>query len=181
MRIKTDFVTNSSSSAFLVAWPTKIKKLEDVLQYIPEKAKAKQVFDDSKNFTPMLMDSNDKKILRVISEEMTHGYMDEIESQLSVGGSSWDGYGNFKEKFMVRHRITEKDLKEDHYTVNLIWEEYDNYRLVLAEKLAIKFCEENEGRFLYVYEYGDEDGSFFSEMEHGGTFENVNHVHISKH
>lgn len=181
MRIKTGFVTNSSSSSFMVAWPNKIVKLEDILKYIPQKDKAKQVFDDSKRFDPILMNPNDKKIIHVISEEMTNGYMDEIESQLNVGGSSWDGYGNFKDNFMVRHRITEDDLKEDYYTGNLIWEEYDNYRLILAQELAVKFCKENEGRFLYVYEYGDEDGSFFSEMEHGETFRSVNHIHISKH
>jgi hypothetical protein len=185
MRIKTSFVTNSSSSSFMVVWANKIKKLEDILQYIPEKDKAEQVFKDSKQFQPFLINPNDKKIIRVISEEMTHGFMNEIESQLNAGAKrnsyDYDGYDNFKEKFIIRHRITKDDLKEDHYTSNLIWEEYENYRLALAEKLAIKFCKENEGSFLYIYEYGDESGSFFSEMEHGGTFKNVRHIQISKH
>lgn len=181
MRIKSDFVTNSSSSAFLVAWPTEIKDLDDILKYIPEKEKAEQVFMDSMNLTPMIIDHNDKKIIHKISEEITYGYVDEIEDQLNSTGNSYDGFEIFTEKFMERHHITDEELKDDHYSKGLIWEEYENYRLALASKLAIKFCKENEGRYLYIYEYGDDSGAFFSEMEHGGTFNDIRHIHISKH
>ena len=56
---------------------------------------------------------------------------------------------------------------------------------VLARKLArvdlAKFLKDNKGKFVTRFTYSDNDGSFFSMMEHGNIFRNLNHVHISHH
>lgn len=40
---------------------------------------------------------------------------------------------------------------------------------------------QNLNGFIYLYTYADEDGPFWSEMEHGGTFNKLPHVKISHH
>lgn len=45
----------------------------------------------------------------------------------------------------------------------------------------ISFISENIGKYIYMYTYSDEDGEFYSRMEHGGTFNYLPHLQISHH
>ena len=46
---------------------------------------------------------------------------------------------------------------------------------------AIELIKENEGRYAYVFSYGDEDGEFFSELEHHNDWGGLPHIRISHH
>jgi len=56
---------------------------------------------------------------------------------------------------------------------------------ILAQKLAridlAKFLEDNKKKFITRFTYSDNDGQFFSLMEHSDVFHNLNHIHISHH
>ena len=56
---------------------------------------------------------------------------------------------------------------------------------ILAQKMARidleKFLEDNKKKFITRFTYSDNDGSFFSLMEHSGVFDNLNHIRISHH
>lgn len=182
MKIKTSFATNSSSSSFVVAWPTKIRKLEDVQSYISNKEKANQVLNDSRSQKAKLIEPGNKKVIEKISKEFSYGYLEELERffRKEIGGHI-GGFEEFKVDFAKRHKVTEDEISKTQELSRLAWEDYNIGRKKLCNGLAKEFCEQNEGNYLYIFKYGDEDGQFFEEMEHGGTFNNLPHIRINKH
>lgn len=51
----------------------------------------------------------------------------------------------------------------------------------LASADATAFMNDNKSKFIFSVSYSDNDGEFMSYMEHGGIFDNVNHIRISHH
>lgn len=183
MKIKTDFITNSSSSAFVVAWPCEIKSLADVRKYIWGEKKAKQVFKDTdygKKNTEVI-DHKNKEVLDLVARELSTGFLQDLGATHGIDLDMFDSYVDFKKDFIIRHGITEDELQKNNFSKNLMWKEYDQYRMKVATLLAEKFCKENKGNYLYFFRYGDEDGEFMGQMEHGGTFQTVPHIRVSHH
>ncbi len=74
------------------------------------------------------------------------------------------------------------DPREDYLkALDKVYAEEDK-RHTAAEKVkAKKFKEKNKGGFILVTSYADEDGNFFSTMEHGEIFRNLDHIVVSNH
>ena len=51
----------------------------------------------------------------------------------------------------------------------------------LEENELYQFIKENNNKFVYIFDYSDEEGEFGSELEHGGTFDELPHIIISHH
>lgn len=174
MKIKLDFITNSSSSAFLVAFPDKVTEREYVKQYISPEWKADIVFEDTKHQSkPTLISVNSENALNEVIEALKEGYLDEYPAE-----NDW--YSQRK-AFLIREGITEEDMRSNHTWYQLFEREIDVTRSKIALERAKKFIEDNEGSYLYQFEYGDEDGSKMGEMEHGDTFRKLPHIGISHH
>lgn len=181
MKIKTDFVTNSSSSSFIVAFPFKVTDIEPLYKlFDPEKVKT--IFDDCLKQTPLEIKNTNKCHLSIIKE-------------LSNGTPFSDKYGPIKERTYWHEKKPKKYLETQIGNVDVLpkkdeWNHpyleildfEDDLKVALeVSKTSEQFVKRNEGKFLYFFEYGDEDGAFFSEMEHGGTFNKLEHIQISKH
>ena len=169
MKIKTDFVTNSSSSSFIVIFDKKINKLDDVLHLIPVEKKARQVLKDAVRQKPTKL-TNNQKIIDRISTELSHGYIDELKS-----------YSDYQADFCHREGITVQDMYANRAWMQAFYDEYEVIQTRLCKKKAIELVENHSGKYMYLFNYGDEDGEFMSQMEHGGTFRNLPHIKINKH
>jgi hypothetical protein len=173
MRIKQDFVTNSSSSSFIVAFNNKVKTFEDVKDLVRREDKALQVLKDCLAQKPYKINMNNKAAFQKLTNEFSHGYLDHLCPDIR--------YNVVQKAFCDREGITTNELYENRTWLDSFYKEYMAISEKAYIKLATKFIEENEGSYLYIFNYGDEDGEFMSEMEHGGTFHQVPHITISKH
>lgn len=167
MKVKLSFVTNSSSSAFVVAFPKRIKFLDDVKKYIEDK-KAETVFNDAINQRPFIAKAAGKKVLKKVTNELNSGYYPTAPDWL-------DDFEAFKKK----HSLSTAEVYR-----TFLKEFEENFEKKCNEVLgpiAKKFLTEAEGQYIYFFEYSDEDGQYFSELEHGSTFKLLKHLIISKH
>lgn len=172
MKRKLDFVTNSSSSSFVVAWPEKVEFYDQVKEIVIFTEKADIVYKDCMNQKPFIIEDTPRCINK-IAKEVVSGYFD--------GWYESDECPEYKE--IMRRRYTTKDISDDDYRkgIDKAYKIIEKENMKRAKKIAKKFVMNNLGKYAYIYEYADGDGRIFSELEHGNTFEYLQHIQISHH
>jgi hypothetical protein len=171
LKIKTDFVTNSSSTAFIVIWPTIVESIEDVTKFISNKHHARIIFNDIKDQPITKVDLHDKELLNEIWSKMSNGYVDDVSVD----------YFKYKEYFMNLHVITEKELDSNLQWRKKFLESHSNENKKKSTQAAIEFLEPHGGKYVYFFTYSDEDGGLFTELEHENDWGGLPHIRASNH
>ena len=180
MKIRTDFVTNSSSSSFLVFFKQEIESYEDLnglihceniyeginitfdnyTERFTTEQKQKAVWRDIQSQTPMKITETDY-CLKKIYELIRGGYyLNDIFPDL--------------EEREYEILTSDKDML-------VTWKEHNRLTSMYAIHTARELIKQLVGKTVYFFEYSDNDGYFFAEMEHGHTFTNIPHIRISHH
>jgi len=167
MKIKSDFVTNSSSSSFIVAFPKRITHYDDVWFHIKGTDKAHQVLKDAERQKPYRVLPTNKSLMKRLITEISYRYYNDHLDEL---------YASMKAIPKEEANLNWTKIYGEDY-----WEFEQNLSKAHAKIIAQKFIEEVKMGWIYFFNYGDESGSFFSEMEHGDTFKELKHIQISHH
>lgn len=176
MKFRTGFVSNSSSSSFIVEFkevPTSKEELQN------------QLFGDRKEYhypygTEYFSTDDVSAIVwqdmqggpatkAEVEEEINNGYpiADHITKMFIAKEPSYDQFTTMDEN---NKATTDWDAYEK------AWDDYTN-----QFKRFVNWDAVEEGK-VYTFEYSDNDGQQFCAMEHGDLFENAKHVlKISHH
>jgi hypothetical protein len=180
MKIRTGFISNSSSSSFVVAFPYKPETVEDLQKMMFGKQKFHYIsiygekgvtdYPTHSIVEQVFRDINKKATNEEVIESIEHGHFDAyIHPEICPGRyDNWD---------QITKLIYEKDKEE----MERLWEEEAAINHARASAIASAFIDHNKNKFIVVLEYGDEGGEFEAILEHTDIFQRIQHIRTSYH
>ena len=176
MKIRNEFVSNSSSSSFVVCFPREPKNAEDVRNML---------FSIDQEFYSSEYGDNRwcvKEVAETVWKDICGQTKDNIESakyEIMNGYIYGDGApesDDFRHIKDYTQRYQAYDEAREIYAKKRI-KEFFNTRTLKLKKIDGQDINE----VMYIFEYSDNDGEYYSALEHGGLFDNLKHITISKH
>jgi hypothetical protein len=173
MKIRNGFVSNSSSSSFVVAFdktPLNVDEMRKLL--FGEDRSHRNEWDDSEGFSTW-------ELAERVFDDMREGG----PLKLPAIAEELEGYVIYETLPGAPRPPKSPDWGGDWNSpeTRQKWADYDDAKKKHGEELAKLFRKRNPNAEIYKFHYGDDDGSFFSCLEHGGTFDALPHVRISHH
>jgi hypothetical protein len=170
VKTRNGFVSNSSSSSFVLALPRLPKSAEElhgwmfpsgpcIVSPYGDPASSERIAEAAFNDL-----SAESKLTRdQMAEQFTRGTV-----YCDIAEIDWPKYPHW------RNNQTWEERKP-------LYDQYDADRKVAARKLADAMICQNPKAEFHVVEYSDNDGPFWTVMEHGDVFEHLPHQRISHH
>lgn len=205
MKIRNGFVSNSSSSSFIVMFPKKPETVEELLGYMFPGASKKDIFENPWNWDDEIYTKGQiaKSIFAKIDSysfsvqdlkecfenglyhynDYPYNYFDnngEIKQKLPGFQYDYyiDKYIGFDKKLLNRLKMKQENL---HWSNKMSREEYNDALEAIIETDVQKFMETHGDKYIFICILSDNDGTYESILEHGEIFKNLEHIRISHH
>ena len=171
MKIRMGFVSNSSSSSFVLVFDKK-PDLEYFKEVLYENKKIIP-YEYNDNYSEPISFTVESLCEAIIEEIERHGELNEEQVNEIIGSGWFEGYPDFPKTY-----INGKQLPKDE--CERLWKEHDEECSKRVKILVDKFLKDTKGKYITAAHF-DDDTKFGSQLEHGGTFDNIKHMRISHH
>lgn len=163
MKYRICFVSNSSSTSFLVAFLRNPKNAKDVQG---------MVFGDIKQFVHPYVS------VIYTAEEIAQAIWDDIKKQIPNNRNMI--FSRMHNVIRDRYSEFETPAKDPQYPGDYDFDD-EGFRCVNKETI-LEFMSNNDGCFFYCFEYSDNgEGQRSAAMEHGDLFADIPHLTSSNH
>lgn len=165
MKIRNGFVSNSSSSSFVVAFPEMPTSVEHVREMMfGKELNIRSAYGDEIYTTHQIAETV---------------YNDILNQKVNDKKNIIDGFNGWLEgspeyNYEYNDELTEEEQEKK-------WNDYIRADRKFREDTAREFIESRKYKFIYVFEYGDENGDYGSTLEHGGIFDRLDYKKINRH
>jgi hypothetical protein len=186
VKVRSGFVSNSSSSSFIVAFPKRPESVEEVQEFVFKKDDFfHNPYYEYRSFDHNIEMWPTSEIAEIIWKDICQqSPMTDAEVAERTNTGWFEGYPEAYEEWIHSNWEYWKALPPEEQRAY-----YDRkYAHVkeIAEDVASRFITMARGVLgdsccFYEFEYSDNDGELYSSMEHGGLFERMLHLTINKH
>ncbi len=166
MKIRKGFVSNSSSSSFVVAFPKGFDPSDTAVKEL--------LFGDSQRVCYYEYAVDADQAASIIASDMRGQAPNNNEAMIDALSGHLPGAPDYDD-FRIR------DDSKPEWQWNCDWESYEKALNVFREKMMENMKAEFGDADIYCFEYSDNDGHIYCTLEHGDTFAAVPHLRVSKH
>jgi len=178
MKIRQGFVSNSSSSSFVVAFTREPKSVDDVKEMMFAE---RQEFSSPWNWEDKYWPTEDVAITiwNAIQNQKSNQKTEMLDS---IRHGWFEIYGKLKGHADYNYdNDIDWNTEEGRQKYNDEAKKRDNENEKRAKAILKQFMKDNSDATFYVFEFSDNDGSYFSALEHGNVFRKLNHIQTSYH
>lgn len=175
MKIRSGFVSNSSSSSFIVAFPREPKSARDVQRLMFGNETTIERYDNV---------VSTYKIAKTVWEDIRgqepayrEALIELCERDVQLDYSKYE-ITNRDVEYLVVDNVTVLEAKHRR---RYDWKQHGKDCKRIATREADKLMAKWEGGVIYIFHYGDDSGSYYATLEHGGIFNKLPHKQISNH
>ena len=179
MKIRTGFVSNSSSSSFVVAFPHNPKSVADLKQMMF----GKQEWHYAGIYGSKNSDVSTQQIAEsVFADIKRKATKKQVYESIRNG---WFKPYIIPEMFPGHHMSETSHLsfqnEDERKEIQRIWKEDEEINDKRANAIADGFVRAYDDKYIVVLSYCDEEGGWQSILEHSDIFYRLNHIITSYH